>query len=1044
MSKEGVLSVNTSGAAVIETLSSEGGPDTPPNGHNFNFSGSIAGGSAANGAIEFITPGGPGADEDGQMDAKVLVDGTTIDINASNQLHVIGGVFSEMFTVDAFTPPGTNPVVPTAGGNINITGGQVAAGTTANVIRTDSLADNTYTIQVQRSQAVASSTIGDNGVSHFNSAQFNVDSNGFVSISGTGSVETLTGNTGGAIAPVAGNINTVGTGSITIAGSGNTLTSELTGLNNHSVLVGAGTATITNVGPTATAGQVLQSAGSSSDPAFSTATYPLTTTIDQILYSSAANTVTGLATANQAVLTTGTTGIPVLTPIATNGQLIIGSTAGAPAAATLTAGTGITITNASNSITIAASGSVVTETLTGDTGGALSPTAGNFNIVANPTAGSSVKIEGSGSTLTLNVTDTNNNTFLGASCGNTGLSGNSNGGFGSSILQALTSGTNNFMGGRNSGIRLTSGNNNAGWGNGSFQNLLTGTGNAGLGNGSGSSYTGAESNNICLVNTGTIGDSGIIRIGVPLTHTSAFIAGITGVSVSNLNIVTINTSTGQLGSQAAANVGTVTQYDVLVGGAAGAIASVGPGSSGQILQSGGSSANPAYSTATYPATATGTGTLLRADGTNWSATTSTYPNTNAINTLLYASSANVMSALSTANNGVLITSATGVPSLLADGTTGQVLTATTGSPPSWANPATSGTVTSVSGTANQVAVATGTTTPVISLIGPYTPSTYTAHSVIVGEGTSSMVGIGPGSSGQVFQSGGASADPAYSTATYPATATGTGTILRADGTNWSATTATYPNSTTSQQILYSTANNVIGELTTANSKLPATNASGTLAMRAFSVNTQVFTSSGTYTPTSGMLYCKARIVGGGGAGGGAPSTTSGQFSAGTGGGAGEYAEGTFSAATIGSSQTVTIAAAATGVSGAAGNNGGTCSLGALITAFGGTGGPTLAATTAGSGNGGAGGTGGSGGSFRTPGFIGGLAYFGVAGGSGFGGQGANSQFGSGGAFQVNVTGLAGNGYGAGGGGVLNGGSQSAHTGGAGTAGIIVIDEYVIA
>jgi len=48
MSKEGVLSVNTSGAAVIETLSSEGGPHTPPMGHNFNFSGSIAGGSAAN------------------------------------------------------------------------------------------------------------------------------------------------------------------------------------------------------------------------------------------------------------------------------------------------------------------------------------------------------------------------------------------------------------------------------------------------------------------------------------------------------------------------------------------------------------------------------------------------------------------------------------------------------------------------------------------------------------------------------------------------------------------------------------------------------------------------------------------------------------------------------------------------------------------------------------------------------------------------------------------------------------------------------------
>src|SRR5574338_740401 len=70
-----------------------------------------------------------------------------------------------------------------------------------------------------------------------------------------------------------------------------------------------------------------------------------------------------------------------------------------------------------------------------------------------------------------------------------------------------------------------------------------------------------------------------------------------------------------------------TQYSVLVGGASNTIVSVGPGSAGQILQSSGAAANPAYSTATYPATATGTGKILRADGTNWAATTATYPDT---------------------------------------------------------------------------------------------------------------------------------------------------------------------------------------------------------------------------------------------------------------------------------------------------------------------------------------------------------------------------------------------------------------------------------
>jgi len=73
---------------------------------------------------------------------------------------------------------------------------------------------------------------------------------------GGASVLTLTGNTGGAIAPVAGNINTLGTGSITIAGSGSTLTTQLTGITNHSLQVGAGTATLTQLA-NGTTGQVL-------------------------------------------------------------------------------------------------------------------------------------------------------------------------------------------------------------------------------------------------------------------------------------------------------------------------------------------------------------------------------------------------------------------------------------------------------------------------------------------------------------------------------------------------------------------------------------------------------------------------------------------------------------------------------------------------------------------------------------------------------------------------------------------------------------------
>lgn len=71
------------------------------------------------------------------------------------------------------------------------------------------------------------------------------------------------------------------------------------------------------------------------------------------------------------------------------------------------------------------------------------------------------------------------------------------------------------------------------------------------------------------------------------------------------------------------------------------------------------------------AAAAGAGPLLRAGGAGaptW--TTSTYPATNAINTLLYASGANAMAALATGASGVLVTSAGSVPSIATDIPTG--------------------------------------------------------------------------------------------------------------------------------------------------------------------------------------------------------------------------------------------------------------------------------------------------------------------------------------------------------------------------------------
>lgn len=68
-------------------------------------------------------------------------------------------------------------------------------------------------------------------------------------------------------------------------------------------------------------GQVLQSTGATA-PAWTTATYPSTTTVNQLLYSSASNTVAGLASGNAGALVTNGSGVPSITTSSTNGQVL--------------------------------------------------------------------------------------------------------------------------------------------------------------------------------------------------------------------------------------------------------------------------------------------------------------------------------------------------------------------------------------------------------------------------------------------------------------------------------------------------------------------------------------------------------------------------------------------------------------------------------------------------------------------------------------------------------------------------------------------------
>ena len=220
---------------------------------------------------------------------------------------------------------------------------------------------------------------------------------------------------------------------------------------------------------------------------------------------------------------------------------------------------------------------------------------------------------------------------------------------------------------------------------------------------------------------------------------------------------------------------------------------------------------------------------------------------------------------------------------------------------------------------------------------------------------------------------------------------------------------------------------------------------GVVAVRSINkVVTQVFTGSGTYTPTLGMVYCIIECVGGGAGGGGEANSTAGNIAGAGGGGGGSYSRLVATAATIGASQTVTIGATAAG--GTAGNNNGTAgndtSVGALCIGKGGSGGGGGAANTAGTA--GAGGVAGTG-DFSVPGHSGTLGssasittvtlYGSLGGSSGLG-------FGAGAPPSNTSTGNAGGLYGGGGSGGYsrNGGGTAA--GGDGAQGIVVITEFI--
>lgn len=156
------------------------------------------------------------------------------------------------------------------------------------------------------------------------------------------------------------------------------------------------------------------------------------------------------------------------------------------------------------------------------------------------------------------------------------------------------------------------------------------------------------------------------------------------------------------------------------------------------------------------------GQLAQSDGTKYSWTTATYPSTaTATGTILRANGTNWVATTATypnttSVNHILYSSAANVIGEIADAIGGVLVSNNTGVPSMLANPADN-------------------------------------YRVLMSQNA---------------------AIPLWSTAAYPRTASANGTLMQSDGTDWTHTQATYPSSTNKDHILYSSANNTVGEIAT--------------------------------------------------------------------------------------------------------------------------------------------------------------------------------------------------------------------------------------
>jgi len=264
--------------------------------------------------------------------------------------------------------------------------------------------------------------------------------------------------------------------------------------------------------------------------------------------------------------------------------------------------------------------------------------------------------------------------------------------------------------------------------------------------------------------------------------------GDSGTATPAIGVLTVsggnNITTSAAGSTMTINVSGTTQYALQVGDATGSLDSLSVGASNTVLL-GSTGANPLWSTATYLAT-TSQGDILYSSSDNVisgltkDATATRYlANTGASNNPAWdqVNLANGVTGTLTVPNGgtgvvsltdhgLMVGSGVGAVTSLAEAADGQLPIGSTGNDP----------VISTLTAGNNINVTNAAGSITIDVNGT------TQYAVQVGDATGSLDSLAIGTATQVLQSGGAGANPAWSTATYPAT-TAQGDILYSSSAN---------------------------------------------------------------------------------------------------------------------------------------------------------------------------------------------------------------------------------------------------------------------